>query len=278
MKWKTIAWLGTFALAITACRRADADDAKEKGASLVDDQLKANLAKLNTARVLFAHHSVGDNLLQGLKELAAEAGMTVSIAEQRPGANGNPKQKIDDFVDRVLKEPKDGGAQLAALKLCYADFSPSTNPDQLVGWYVDAVTRLEKERPDISLLHFTAPITVFKDDLKTKLKRMIGREVWEDASAVRRMEYNAKLREALKDRRLFDIAEVEATRPSGQRETFELGGKTYPALYAGYTSDGGHLNELGRKVGARALAESLAKAVDALPKPEAAPAQEARVD
>jgi hypothetical protein len=58
---------------------------------------------------------------------------------------------------------------------------------------------------------------------------------------------------------LFDLAAVESTRPDGSRETLSLGGKTAFALHPGYTNDGSHLNEVGRRRAAEALLTLLAR-------------------
>src|SRR5687768_4972570 len=139
------------ALAVTgmvACQGAPALEPPPTGASMIDDQLKQDLEVLKNARILFAHHSVGDNLLEGLGELSAEAKVPLDIVpvdqkrtggapriEQiRPGGNGKGLAKIDDFLARALAEPADG-AQVVSMKLCFADFAPNTNVDELIDRY-----------------------------------------------------------------------------------------------------------------------------------------------
>lgn len=224
------------------------------------NDLAKDLARLDRVPILFGHHSVGDNLLVGLRALASAAGVTLSITEERPGKNGEPKAKIDDFAARVLAEPKDG-AKLAVMKLCYADFAPNTNIGAVFAHYVQVMERVERERPELALMHVTTPVCVHHVALKARIKRVLGRAVWQDGEALRRVEYNEKLRAHFDADVLFDLARVESTRPTGQAEKAMIDGRLVEVLVPAYTDDGGHLNDLGRQTGARAFAQALAKAV-----------------
>ena len=50
------------------------------------------------------------------------------------------------------------------------------------------------------------------------------------------------------------------TAPDGHVATVKWGGKVVPAMARDYTSDGGHLNTVGRVHAARALVSALARA------------------
>jgi hypothetical protein len=52
---------------------------------------------------------------------------------------------------------------------------------------------------------------------------------------------------------IFDLAALESTNPDGTRLSFTQNGKTAYALVPTYTTDGGHLNEQGRKLVAEQL-------------------------
>jgi len=52
---------------------------------------------------------------------------------------------------------------------------------------------------------------------------------------------------------IFDLAKIESTFPDGRRASFTKDGKTYYSMVPDYTYDGGHLNELGRKIAAEQL-------------------------
>jgi len=62
---------------------------------------------------------------------------------------------------------------------------------------------------------------------------------------------------------LFDIAKFESTLPDGSRTSFSENGKIYYCLASNYTTDGGHLNDLGKKV----VAEQLLLFLSKLPQP-----------
>ena len=51
----------------------------------------------------------------------------------------------------------------------------------------------------------------------------------------------------------FDLARIESTFRDGRRASYSRDGRTYDCLVPEYTYDGGHLNDLGRKI----LAEQL---------------------
>src|SRR5262249_48952838 len=128
--------LGAAALFLSAC--SGPTEPMPQGGSMVDAQLKADLETMKDAKVFFGHHSVGDNLLEGMRELSAEAGISVKIDEARVGENRDPKSKVDAFVKRVLGNPQDG-LQLAYMKFCYVDFEPSTKVDEVLGAYKAAI-------------------------------------------------------------------------------------------------------------------------------------------
>ena len=72
--------------------------------------------------------------------------------------------------------------------------------------------------------------------------------------------FNEILKRTYRDDPIFDLAEAESMHPDGTRETFEHEGKQYYALIDDYTDDGGHLNEIGRKIAAEQLIHTLATA------------------
>jgi lysophospholipase L1-like esterase len=54
------------------------------------------------------------------------------------------------------------------------------------------------------------------------------------------------------------MAAVESTYPDGRPCTFRVAGRTYESLVPEYTTDGGHLNERGRRAVAAQLLVFLA--------------------
>jgi len=227
---------------------------------VVDEALKQDLSTLRGARVYFGHHSVGSNILEGLAALSKQAGVEVKIDEAPVGENTKPLLKFEDFAKRGESNPGDG-TQVMAMKLCYVDFRPDTDVDGLVKAYVAAVDRVKKARPGVKVVHVTPPLFAHPTDLKSKLQRTLGKSIWEDDANARRLDFKKKMLEAFPGDPVFDLAAVESTRPDGSTEEHEVGGKKVPMLWPGYSTDGGHLNDTGKLVAAKAFARAFAAAV-----------------
>ena len=84
---------------------------------------------------------------------------------------------------------------------------------------------------------------------KTKAKILLGKEPWEFADNIKRNQFNKVLLQEYHGKEpVFDIAGYEATILEGRTTRFEFQGKEYLAMNPDFSSDGGHLNEFGRKV------------------------------
>jgi hypothetical protein len=238
-------------------------------------QLAAELAVVRQGRILFSHHSVGQNIVAGVERLDAEVGGThlrlASLAEAAAlegpllahgggGRNGAPKSKIDFFAATIRSEPR-LRPDLAFMKLCYVDFEPRTDVDDLFSYYQRTLEALKREHPEIRFAHVTTPLTKRPTDLKSSLRRLLGLEVWEDAANVKRNEFNRRLTERFASDPIFDLALVEATAPGGSPSTFEHGGRSYLSLYPRYTDDGGHLNLSGQRAAGSAAIRFAADAL-----------------
>jgi hypothetical protein len=232
-------------------------------------QLAEDLAVVRQGRILFSHQSVGANIIMGVKKFDSEipGGSQIKLATLEEastskgpllidftgGRNGEPKTKIDAFAAAIRSEPR-LKPDLAFMKFCYVDFNPQTDIDDLFRYYRKTVEELKREHPEIRFAHVTVPVTRWPTDLKWRLFRIIGKEVWEDASNVKRAEFNRRLKESFGTDLLFNLASIEATTPDGRLTTFEQDGRSYLSLYPGYTEDGGHLNSVGQQVvGAAAI-------------------------
>ncbi len=243
-----------------------------------DDTLEAELRVLRSARILFAHHSVGRDLLGGMQALAAGTRegairtLTLEEARRAPGPglvdvsggrNTDPGSKLE-FFERTLEANPDLAPDVALLKLCYVDIDPSTDVEALFARYERTLRELARRFPSTRFGHVTTPLTRRPTDVRSRVKRLLGRMVWEDESNVRRHAYNERLREAFAADPIFDLAAVESTRPDGSRETFEREGGVHPALVPAYTHDGGHLNTLGARVAGRAMIRFLARTLESI--------------
>lgn len=238
----------------------------------VDDKAKAAMSVLKDARVFFAHHSIGDNLMDGMKKLEEASGSALRFkktddvpkeggvfVDANPGENLKPLSKVDDFVS-MLKNHQDGGADVAVMKFCYVDFPRDMKVEELFDYYVKSVEEIKKARPDLTLVHMTAPLMSRPTGWKADLKRMLGRKVWEDETNVYRNAFNKMVTERYKDEPIFDLAKVESTYPDGERELHDDGLGSYYGMVPAYTTDGGHLSESGKIAGAQGFVEVLAKA------------------
>jgi hypothetical protein len=237
--------------------------------------LTADLELLRQKRILFLHHSVGDNILEGLRTIEARLGAgprlsmqdvhaaapdVPAILEFRGGENTQPERKIDDY-EAILSAPATSRLDLALMKLCFVDFNPSTDVGALFERYARAVDRIAKARPGLRIVHATTPLTSYPTELKWRVYRMVNKLVWEDEANLKRAAYNERIRSAFAGAPLLDIAQLESTRPDGRPETYRLREQTYQALYKGYTDDDAHLNPAGQAVVAPAAVRVIADAL-----------------
>ncbi len=205
------------------------------------------IARASRVRVFFGHMSVGENILSGVTALSAdraagapqlvsfplggplpEVPQTGALVHTGIGDNGDPLGKLANF-DRLLRSGLGDRVDVAVLKFCYIDINAGTDVDALARAYRTTLDTLERDYPQVTFLHSTAPLMAAPSGLKDTVKSWLGKD-----DNVARERYSALIRDAYPADRLFDIAAIEGTDPDGTRR---------PALYAGYTTDGGHLNE-----------------------------------
>ena len=227
--------------------------------------VRSELQLLAGKRIYFGHQSVGANLLDGVKTLAAENAVAIPIDEAPQASriqgggfshvfvaeNGDPLRKLRSF-EAALGE----GAQVdvALLKFCYVDVKARTDAEALFQRYRTALEAMRAKNPRTVFVHVTVPLTAAQSGLKALVKRLMGRA----PDNVRREEYNQLLRTAYAGREpVFDLARLESISPDGTQGR---------ALYAGYTDDGGHLNAEGRRYLARHLIGAISAAARPLQK------------
>jgi hypothetical protein len=223
--------------------------------SITDSAIEA----LSHNSIFFGHQSVGASIIQGIEELFAEKKAALTIGETRLdtsngpilvhariGKNGDPISKIDDFAE-IIKHGMGSRVNIALFKFCYIDFNPETKPAVIFGHYDSVMTSLAAEFPSVRFIHCTAPLEECNHGLKGTVKNLLGKRSNELAN-IKRHEYNELVRARFcAEGNIYDIARVESVWFDGARENFKLGGKGYPALVPLYSSDGGHVNEDGRK-------------------------------
>lgn len=224
--------------------------------------------KLAQKKIYFGHQSVGFNIIDGIKDVIREnpqiklnivetsnpADFTDPIfAHSRVGKNVDPKSKVQGIAE-FLNNGIGDKADFAALKFCYVDVTANTVVKDVLKHYEDTMEQAEKEYPKTTIIHFTAPLTRSKTTWKTTVKKLMGRQTWEYDDNIKRNEYNESLLKRFKGKEpVFDLAKIESTYPDGIRSSFTKDGKSYYSLVPEYTSDGGHLNEKGRKIVAEQL-------------------------
>ncbi len=224
--------------------------------------------KLAQKRIYFGHQSVGFNIVDGIKDVMKEhPEVKLNIVESadasdlkagtfehsRVGKNVDPKSKVEEFT-KFVEQGIGKNADFSALKFCYVDVRADTNVKSVLKDYESFMSKVGNEFPKMTVVHFTVPLTRSKTTWKTIVKKLIGRKTWEYDDNIKRNEYNNMLLKKYEGREpVFDLAKIESTYPDGRRSTFTKDGKTYYSLVPEYTNDGGHLNELGRKIVAEQL-------------------------
>lgn len=265
-RWAVVA--GVAWLAFAGCGGASMHEDTGTDAGMPAESFDASMVETVSQKVIyFGHHSVGSNILEGLVEVVgglAGTGLNVvegtdignapGIYHSRVGQNRDPLSKFDGF-ERVIENGVGNRADVAFFKLCYVDIGPQTDVAVLFRRYEDMMARLETNYPKTRFVHVTTPLTTRERGIKTLAKGLIGRPRRGYEDNLVRERYNRLLRDRYGSQGLvFDLARVESTLPDGARLDYMLKGQTYYALAPEYTSDGGHLNESGRR---RAAAELL---------------------
>lgn len=229
--------------------------------------------RLRAQRIFFGHQSVGDNILEGVREVGRDnpqIGLAVvqlptppripgpQFAHAYVGQNGSPASKTDQFVELL---GTDGGldADIAFHKYCFADIEAETDVKAVFEHYKEQMQKLQAARPQLTLVHVTVPLVTAKLGPRGMLSKLIGRTPGAYAGDIRRDEFNDLLRAEYGGKApIFDLAAIESTHPDGRRESFSFNGRAYEALAPEYARDGAHLNETGRRVVAEQMLVLLA--------------------
>ncbi len=258
---------------LAACTGGDSK--VDKPQSPLQNQLSdAELQKLLPKKIFFGHQSVGDNVLDGVRNLmqsnksirlnivktASPSSFTGPIfAHADIGKNDDPNSKITAFWEYLTNGIGDK-ADIAFFKFCFWDIRSQTDVQQIFTNYKKAMAELTVRYPKVVFVHFTVPLMSHQNGLKDKIKAIFHMANESDLDNIRRNEINAMLISEYEGKEpLFDIAKFESTLPDGKRASFSEDGKIYYSLASDYTTDGGHLNELGKKVVAEQLLIFLAK-------------------
>ncbi len=239
-----------------------------------DEAIQHELQVLQGKRIFFGHQSVGVDIMKGIKAYAEANGAALRFvapgeapsqggffADAKIGRNNFPAEKCDAFEADVKRLEKDS-LDIAAMKFCYADIEPATDVAAVFDRYARTIDSLKQEYPRTTFVHITVPYTLRTSSWKLLVKKILGRQDKSESGNFQRNRFNAMLLQRYPHDPIFDLATVESTRPDGSRQSFEYEGQTTYSLVAQYTYDGGHLNELGRRIVAREFIRVLAQAAE----------------
>jgi hypothetical protein len=232
------------------------------------------LNRLQSMRIFFGHQSVGDNILDGVRDLMTsdphlklkivsslnpESVPGPAFIEAHIGTNRNPASKTAAF-DSIMAQGWGAQGGIALYKYCYIDFGATTDVPAVFANYQNEISTLERSYPALKIVHVTVPLTAEEqessvtDKTKTAVKRVLGRD-----PNVKRNQFNRLLKQTYAGRApVFDLAEVESTHADGTRSYYTRGFEKVYTLAPEWTTDGGHLNEAGRRAAALKLLEVLA--------------------
>jgi lysophospholipase L1-like esterase len=232
--------------------------AEEQAVSLT----KADVEAAARQRVLFAHQSVGANVLDGVRKLADENNVKLTITESRSdqgktaaifqfmvGRNGDPLGKIKDFVSTSSSFPD---IDVAMVKICYVDLNKSSDATAVAKTYADAIKNLQRARPSTRFIAITSPLTAVPTGAKAWVKSLIKGSSPELADNEKRKDFNDYLRKEFDKDHLFDLAALEAEKAVADD------GKEIEVMRPSLTSDGGHLNAAGQRLIGAAFIKLLA--------------------
>jgi hypothetical protein len=238
-------------------------------------ELKSHLERLSSARVYFGHQSVGNNVLDGLRVLAAAEGVALRIVEApagldddspgivhaKVGKNRVPTTKCEAF-GRFLVEHS-GRWDAALLKFCYADLGDAGEPDpaRLLDAYKRMIASIRSARPDLVVVHATSPLLSDGMGKRDAIRKSLGFGTSNDEGNRIRNEFNNLLRAEYARDPIFDVAQAESTRPDGTRSGFRKGGQFFATMAREFTYDEGHLTATGCTWVAQEFARSLAQAL-----------------
>ncbi len=247
---------------ITSCSGDKMKETKDVSGGLNNIPL-SKWNHLAQKKIYFGHQSVGYNILDGINDLMQEnKQITLNIVEtsdnqvfshgvlahSKIGKNTDPLSKIDAF-ETLMDSGIGSLVDIAFYKFCYVDIDAQTDIKEVFHAYRESMQRLKQKYPNVTFIHVTVPLGTSVTTWKTLIKKIMGSDsIWEYDSNIRKNEYNDLMRKEYSGKEpIFDLAEVESTYPDGRRASFSKAGRKYYCLAPEYTSDDGHLNEIGRK-------------------------------
>jgi len=261
---------------LSGCRGKEGAPAPKGGGSL-DTVSDAEWGKLAGKKIFFGHQSVGYDIMEGVSALQNEhPSIRLTIVETadpsrfdgpvfahaQVGRNEDPDSKCEAF-ERYMDSGIGARADIAFFKFCYVDIKRETDVGKVFESYKAMVRRVKAKYPGLILVHVTIPLTSSGYSLEARVKSIAKRLLGKKEMNVGRSELNERIRKEYSGSdRVFDLAAIESTSPTGESITFAYKGRAYPCMYPGYTTDGGHLNEEGKRIAAAGLLQTLLRVVE----------------
>ncbi len=238
------------------------------GESMQSEHETIDWKALANARIFFGHQSVGENILEGIQDLAKDSpAPSLRLVKTRNpaslsepafahtdiGRNEDPKSKCDDFAS-LMDKGFGTRTDIAFFKFCFVDIMAGTDVEQVFSHYRSTMERLKKQYPNTTFVHVTVPLMTVPAGPKVWIKKALGiLEGWHADNAAR-SRYNELLLAHYRGKEpVFDLAAIESTFPDGRRSSFRYKGSSSYSLVPAYTDDGGHLNSFGRRLVAERL-------------------------
>lgn len=266
MKRTTLVAALLLLLAVSGCsNHLDGGAAEEKGHALT--VASSTWSRVSTIRTFFAHQSVGNNLLAGVRDLQqrdrttslpivdigqASAPSGAVLLHQQVGQNGDPSSKIRGFR-QALETGLGDSVDVAAMKFCFWDIQKDTDVSKVFDEYSQTISALQQRFPRVTFVHVTVPLFARDDDWRAGVRRLLTMDVPRTLDNAKRHELSERIRARYAGREpIFDLEGFEAASDR------ERGG--IPYLRPDYTFDGGHLNESARAAGAAMFLNVVAEA------------------
>lgn len=212
------------------------------------------LDKVRTKKILWGHHSIGDNIESGLINLSSVNPLRYSInlvhdpvslekpavGDWRNGENRDPSGKIFAFETKMRSLNGNGNQwgevlDIAYFKFCYIDFNIKKDIPVIFNQYKTTMEKLIQDFPTCKFVFITAPLST------TDNWREVDKKILNDS--IRTFVETT-------DGCLFDLADLEAHDSTGTFSWFIYENDTIPDLWNGWTYDSGHLNENGSRYAA----------------------------
>jgi hypothetical protein len=237
----------------------------------MDPDLNTKITFISHKNIYFGHQSVGENIIAGIKKNNSDRNKNEIVIKRynhhdslygnyflhsNIGQNGNPQIKFDEF-SKIVNNLAGTNLNIAMMKLCFVDITKNTNIKDVFNSYDKMIDSLKHRYPKIKFIHFTVPLKS-KPSLINYIKDKIkGNNNYDPQDNLARNRYNELVFSKYSKNEIFDLAGAESTYPNGKRESEIVDGQPCYVLIKDYTTDGGHLNDLGSQIISEKLIQKL---------------------